>query len=188
MLKKLIFDCKHHHLSGDLTMERSEDSRDTMIFSKPESEYWKQYGIGKELMFGCREHEPGIYETGGFNFDHSMKDFAGIKPLRYARITKSGGVWIENQVEICPFNSLLNDYGVADNIEQLKEYYKAGIESNETEIVISFVTIRKEDQSKEGGWRWHKWGEYIGTQEPTMEYIADEPIIDSVICFHAYVI
>jgi hypothetical protein len=37
-----------------------------------------------------------------------------------------------------------------------------------------------------GGWRWHKWGPYIGTQEPKCEYIHDEPEIEEVFTYHVY--
>ena len=33
------------------------------------------------------------------------------------------------------------------------------------------------------GWRWHKWGPYIGTQDPQCEYLADEPEIKEVFVY-----
>jgi hypothetical protein len=44
----------------------------------------------------------------------------------------------------------------------------------------------KANQPKEDGWRWRKWGQYIGALEPTCEYIADEPHIDKVYVYHIY--
>lgn len=35
----------------------------------------------------------------------------------------------------------------------------------------------KEHEPPKDGWRWHKWGPYIGTQEPKAEYLYDEPTI-----------
>jgi len=46
--------------------------------------------------------------------------------------------------------------------------------------------IRKDLEPTDGGWRWHKWGEYIGTQNPQMEYIHDEPEIEKVYVYHIY--
>lgn len=75
-------------------------------------------------------------------------------------------------------------YGVADNIEQVIDFYN----KNEDSIfsgnhVISYFEVHK---SPECGWRWHKWGPYIGTKNPTHEYLADEPDIDKVVCFSIY--
>ena len=75
-------------------------------------------------------------------------------------------------------------YGVADNIEQIIDFYN----KNEGSIfsgnhVISTFEIHK---SSECGWRWKKWGPYIGTKNPTHEYLADEPDIDKVVCFSIY--
>ena len=44
----------------------------------------------------------------------------------------------------------------------------------------------KADEPSSGGWRFRKWGEYIGKHEVTCEYIYDEPDIDFVYCFHIY--
>lgn len=37
-----------------------------------------------------------------------------------------------------------------------------------------------------GGWRWEKWGPYIGTQRSVADYLHDEPDIDYVYTFHVY--
>lgn len=81
-------------------------------------------------------------------------------------------------------------YGVADNASQVIEHFKA-IE-NEMGIdfgncVICLRPIRKDQQPSDGGWRWHKWGEYIGVKKPQCEYIYDEDdSIKFVWCFHLY--
>ena len=60
--------------------------------------------------------------------------------------------------------------------------------NSENPIVISVTEMRKDEQPEDGGWRWHKWGEYIGKQEPKCEYLYDEPNIDSVYVFHIYAV
>lgn len=70
------------------------------------------------------------------------------------------------------------DYGVADNVEQVIDYYNNGdFKGNH---VIFFRTIYRDTAD---GWRWHKWGEYIGEKHPTTEYLADEKEIDKVVIF-----
>lgn len=81
-------------------------------------------------------------------------------------------------------------YGVADNASQVIEHFKAmesemGIDFGK--CVICLRPIRKNQQPSDGGWRWHKWGEYIGVKKPQCEYIYDEDdSIKFVWCFHLY--
>jgi hypothetical protein len=86
-----------------------------------------------------------------------------------------------------------NSYGVADSIEQIKEYYKEEIEDAEKKyfIVLTPVFQEKENKGKGGGWRWHKWGEYIGKLDTRCEYLDDEEFGDDfkyVICFSIYLV
>jgi len=75
-----------------------------------------------------------------------------------------------------------SDYGVCDSPEQVLERWPA-LAEDPRRFIIFFGEIRKDEQPKHGGWRWHKWGEYIGTKNPQYEYLADEEDIDSVLIF-----
>lgn len=70
-------------------------------------------------------------------------------------------------------------YGVCDNYEQVLEKYKDILNDPNKKYVIGMCTV-------EGGWRWHKWGEYIGTKNPEHEYLYDDIHIDRVYCFYIY--
>lgn len=79
-----------------------------------------------------------------------------------------------------------NCYGVCDTPEQLTEKFPQ-IEADPRRFVIHFAHISKKDQSPQGGWRWHKWGQYVGDGEPTCEYLYDEPgFDDGVYVYHIY--
>lgn len=78
------------------------------------------------------------------------------------------------------------DYGVADNIEQVKKKYKKKIAQKKNKYVIGFDVIKKSRQEENGGWRWHKWGNYIGKHKITTEYLFDEKIIEEVIVYNIY--
>lgn len=81
----------------------------------------------------------------------------------------------------------INPFGVADNIEQVKEYLKPAIEDKEKKFFIYYTRIWQDDTLPENGWRWHKWGPYIGNLEPKCEYLHDERFGDwqgYVICWH----
>jgi hypothetical protein len=76
------------------------------------------------------------------------------------------------------------EYGVCDNPEQAVE--KLGLRELPERFFVTFVKIRRADQPADGGWRWHKWGPYIGDKTPTCEYLHDELEIDEVYTFHVY--
>lgn len=66
-------------------------------------------------------------------------------------------------------NVFLPTYGVCDNYQQLLDMYD--FENDPRLLFISMVEIRREFQPERDGWRYHKWGLYIGTQNPQCEYI-----------------
>lgn len=77
-------------------------------------------------------------------------------------------------------------YGVCDNLEQILQTIPEITEDQNRQFIITLTPVLKKLQSDGGGWRWHKWGEYIGTQKPTAEYLYDEPEIEKVYVFHIY--
>jgi hypothetical protein len=114
--------------------------------------------IGKNRI--PEEIETGIYIDNSFNFEHKVEtDIESIF------------AWT------C--------YGVCDNFEQIKVKYKDLIESEEKYVIALDEVIGKE-QPEDGGWRWHKWGQYIGCHEPEFEYLYDEKYIDKVFVFEIY--
>lgn len=108
-----------------------------------------------------KEVQPGIYEVGHFGGGTFLREF-------------------DQYPETC-----VGSYGVCDNIEQLLAACPE-LEAPGREFVVTITTIRKSEEPEEGGWRWHKWGEYIGNQNPQCEYLYDETNIDEVLCFHIY--
>lgn len=78
-----------------------------------------------------------------------------------------------------------NCYGVCDNVENLLEVAPF-LQTSPRKFVVTMTHLRKEDEPSYGGWRWHKWGPYIGTQKPQCEYLYDEPVIEEVWVYHVY--
>lgn len=109
--------------------------------------------------------EKGVYESPSFNnlffLDGNYKEFFSLSELDSS-----------------------DSYGVCDDYNQILNKFPV-IQNSEREFVIFVTPILKAEQ-EEWGWRWHKWGEYIGTQNPTMEYLADEPNIDKVYVFAVF--
>ena len=78
-----------------------------------------------------------------------------------------------------------NCYGVCDDYRQVLGQCPE-LEATGREFAITVTPVVKANQAESGGWRWHKWGPYIGTQTPTTEYLYDEPEIEKVYCYHIY--
>lgn len=76
-------------------------------------------------------------------------------------------------------------YGVSDSLEQVVERFPA-IDGDPRPLAVIGSVVRRSDQPEHGGWRWHKWGAYIGEREPQYEYLHDEPDIDLVWVWHIY--
>lgn len=74
-------------------------------------------------------------------------------------------------------------YGVCDNASQAIEYCNKNVLSNKDKNYILIMTPILKRNEGEYGWRWHKWGSYIGVQNPQHEYISEEENIDMVYVF-----
>ena len=79
----------------------------------------------------------------------------------------------------------IGSYGVCDSLEQLKNKCPE-LEASDRKFVVTLTEVRREDQPASGGWRWHKWGEYIGDHSPQHEYLYDEEGIERVFAYHIY--
>lgn len=83
-------------------------------------------------------------------------------------------------------NEVLNKetlgFGVCDSYEQILEHFPSLITSDK-KYIVALSKVTKGIEGTPYGWRWHKWGPYIGTQKPTTEYLYDEPNIDTVYTF-----
>lgn len=101
----------------------------------------------------------------------------------------------------------VNTYGVADNATQvirhldnsLKTYFYGNDFDDEFYLgksLVKMIELYPEyklvllmtphvntKNCSWGGWRWHKWGEYIGVHEPQHEYLSYEKGIDYVLSY-----
>lgn len=74
-------------------------------------------------------------------------------------------------------------YYVDDSPEDFIRKYHDILESDERIFAVFFTRIDRHP-GESGGWRWHKWGEYLGVHTPVAEYLDDEPEIDHVYVVH----
>lgn len=109
----------------------------------------------------ARRVSTGVFEIGHFSFD--------------TLLSKRGGNLHEEDDWESYARELPADipcYGVCDSIEQFMADFGAALQSDSREYCMSFTHIAKDPEP--GGWRWHKWGPYVGKGTRTAEYLADE--------------
>ena len=129
---------------------------------------------------------------------HFGKIFFGKEPVRlatgvYLSFSHNGEMFLPHEQqrpyeftyphEVSPLNSA---YGVCDNFEQILGQAPICLFSDEEKYVIFLCSVKRENEPEKGGWRWHKWGHYIGNHKPQHEYLYDEKDIDEVFCYHIY--
>ena len=145
----------------------------------------------KELSFDkifCPTGITGVYW--GSNSDTTIHSWcrqvpSNFKFFKTARKMKEDGATPE-EINMARHNAW--DYGVADSLEQIVSYYEnrgEGFRGNHV-IFVNKVTKDPRPEAAMTGWRWHKWGPYIGTRNPQCEYLNDEPEIEEVLCFSIY--
>lgn len=138
--------------------------------------------ITKELKetYNARVIEEGVILSPDVNFNHKidLKTTNGTfeKP-EIGEYNEYPGDYSNSELPI--------SYGVCDNYEQIIEKYKI-LTTSESLFSIVITPMIKNEQPESGGWRWHKWGSYIGEHEITSEYLYDEEDIEKVYVFHIY--
>ena len=117
--------------------------------------------------YKSQELFPGVYQSNWWNFE---LEFRGkqIDELDY------------------PDFGDFECFGVCDSPEQLMAKLPKIVVENSVPYVISMVRVDKSDEPPSEGWRIRKWGKYIGEQEITREYLADEPVIETLWTYHIY--
>jgi len=128
--------------------------------------------------------DTGVYDCPHFNFSNEV----GIHEYddKYPHLTRITSEE-DNAVALAndrPVYESFGCYGVCDNYKQVIEQCKELQPSDPGLYIMSVTRVSRDEQPAEGGWRWHKWGEYIGAQNPQHEYLYDEKDIDEVFCYH----
>lgn len=111
---------------------------------------------------GAKELQTGIYEIGHYGSSDFLPGYEAYPKLA------------------------IGPYGVCDSIEQLLAACPELVNNPERQFVVTVTRVTREKEPAAYGWRWHKWGEYIGTQNPQHEYLYDEKHIESILVYHIY--
>lgn len=130
----------------------------------------------------------GVYEINHFNGEHEVDRQWWVGEER----DYDAGYPVLGEVTVMKFpdgDKSFGDfgpYGVCDSYEQILTKCPELVNDPKRGFFIFVTRLRKDEESERGGWRWHKWGAYIGDQEPQCEYLYDEPVIEQVFTFHIY--
>lgn len=116
----------------------------------------------------------GVYEIGHFG----SCDFTGPSYINW--------IDMDELPHANPGKQYFPHYGVCDSVKQILAACPAIEESKTRQFVITLTRVRRANQPAEGGWRWHKWGPYIGTHDIQCEYLHDEQGIEEVFVYHVY--
>lgn len=103
-----------------------------------------------------------------------------ICPLNGDHLVKGITVGEKWELSVKGIGRYPSSYYVCDSPEQFIEKYGELLERDERRFIVFFTPMVKSEQSPTGGWRWHKWGEYVGEGTPTTEYLYDEPEFERV--------
>lgn len=134
------------------------------------SEFYSMIARANGIDLSCKENYFEHYTTGVYRNDGYAFNFDGFINERCAEDIIDE--WVM--------------YGVCDDYSQILEKYDNLLNNPNKNYVIGLSAVERKNQSADGGWRWHKWGEYIGTQNPQHEYLYDDIHIDKVYCFRIY--
>lgn len=140
--------------------------------------------------------QPGVYESKSFNIVSAYLDKSSVYEYNHPLIRK-----IEKEIHdkykdqnlMKAFTEIRDVteeyqsfYGICDNLEQVLEKYKDKVKDPNKNYIVTLTPVLRSEQPSDYGWRFHKWGEYIGTHDIVYEYLYDQADIDLVYVYHLY--
>lgn len=184
MLTKLNYNPENLLVSRN----REEVLESIKKFSRKEVYEFYRDGKVKDVL---QEIAPGVYEYFDVNDCEHFLEGQKMENAEYCDYEKAKllkQVWRDLNRPIDKQLWISYPYGVCDNYKQILErekdidYYL----NSDEKFCILITPIYKKQQPSEGGWRWCKWGEYIGDQKSEAEYLYDEPNIEMVYVYNIY--
>lgn len=146
--------------------------------------FWATLSLEDQAALIPKRIAQGLWGSPSCNAEFLVEEEENLHPFHNGNLHElpndSRKTW-----EILEQSGLLLSHGTCDNPEQLLEHpeYSKMFAHEHRRFTIFMTLVCKKDQPPKDGWRWHKWGEYIGTKEPQREYLYDEPNIDEVCLF-----
>lgn len=165
-------------------------------FSNSMFQPWKLVNSENFTELILEEDDPDLDTTGIYleflNARHHIErltDYETVNPMgnKYLYIVNQYGV-ADNATQVMRrLEQSLKDYLFGNDLEE--EFYlgKSLVKFMELypeyKLVLLMTPYVNTKDCSWGGWRWHKWGEYIGVHEPQHEYLSCEQGIDYVLSY-----
>lgn len=196
MLVNLDFDMSTFKSDFGVNYVKDRDATDPSLITitgtcDPTHEFWKDSCDEPTVVEQILQETKGVYLVSSLNFEHTIESNTTneLDGHAYGMFDTRNGEYTSDREKLLEKMKdgvqLFGGYGVCDNYEQVLEKYPfIGLTENKYVLVLS--PIFKKHQSPDGGWRWHKWGEYIGTHDIKHEYLYDEEGIEHVFVYHLY--
>lgn len=143
--------------------------------------------LSKDQLESMKYRDPMIAAIMRLSGDEEIEMVQGgyfIAPLNTDQLVKPYTVGETWDLTIKGIGTYGASYFVDDSPERFISEYGAILRDDPRRFIVFFTPIIKADQPPEGGWRWHKWGEYLGIGTPTTEYLFDEPKFERVYVGH----
>lgn len=134
--------------------------------------------VAAKPLLVCPKPFHGGFIVGTFNPEFYIWDRQDPSRMGWD-YSKFGAEWSE------PFPR----FGVCDTPLQWLGALGCSVHQHELPFCVTFTHVAKDPgrAGKREGWRWHKWGDYIGSPTPKCEYLDDEPEHkEGVYVFHVY--
>lgn len=171
MLKNLSYNPVQHYLPRDMKERCIElDMQD----------YWKEWE-NVRLSDVSRQLSVGIYEFFDLNQDMLVETLCKNRIINQYPFRPPG---LKEYFESPEKH--MSPYGVCDHYTQIIHQYRHLLFDPAHSYVIVVCEITKKEQPETGGWRWRKWGPYIGNHHISYEYLYDEPEVESVYCYRIF--
>lgn len=133
-------------------------------------------------------HLNGHHDIDGFTNHHEIT-YRQSKTDLHCLGVSDNATQIKKLIERCLYeyqygNSNTHEYFFdgEDLVDYMNEFKDQPLEF----VILLTPIVNHHDPSNWGGWRWHKWGEYIGQHTPACEYLDHEIGIDFVFVWELY--
>lgn len=180
MLVNIEVDLKAIEESVAHSRKYIEENKDKEPFMDSFIEYVDSLSSVKSASDFVEVIDTGIYK--GHLDKHTLKNYFNVNG---SEIEEFYSFSPRNMDESANFTNRRENYGTADNIEQVLKHYPELADEDRNFILVYNDLIRTE-MSPVDGFRYCKNGSYIGTQNPQNEYFYNDKHIDKIIIYHIY--
>ena len=153
--------------------------------------------LPNDMMIGNRLSH-GVYQA-RFSFGYLIDELTWDQDnMQHDYATGVLRLWINELAREDEYDPALYDprivqnayenYGVCDHWSQILVKFPQ-LQTSVIPYIVRVSPVRKRDQDPSGGWRWHKWGPYIGAFQEQMrshEYLYDTPDVKEVFTYEVH--